>query len=304
MSMVSVFHGIIPPVVTLFDKHGHFDPVSMGKLIDYLIEGGVHGLLFLGSSGEFSQMTPDDRKRVAEFAVHHVAHRVPVLIGTGSPGTDTSVLLSRHAEAIGADGVLVVNPFYWQLSEENLFRHYQQISRSVRIPVLLYNFPDLTGQDLSPDFVLKCADNLENIAGIKETTDFAGHIREMILKVKGKHPDFTVFSGFDDHLFNTLALGGDGGIPATANFAPEIATGLCTAFWKKDYSEAIRLHQKISHLMDIYQLDSPFVSAVKEAVNLRGLDISTGVLPPAKTLSEDGKKVLTELLLREGLLDR
>lgn len=222
MSLKTKFHGIIPPVCTIFDETGDLDRNGMGKLIDFLIKSKVDGLFFLGSVGEFSQMSSDERKAVAEFAIEYVDGRLPVLIGTGSSNTREAIELSLHSKKHGADGVVIINPYYWSLSEENLYKHYARIAEKVQLPILLYNFPTITGQDLNPEIVLKLAKSHSNIVGIKDTVDSAGHIRETILTVKAERSDFAVFAGFDDHLWNTLSLGGDGCISASTNFAPEL----------------------------------------------------------------------------------
>nr|WP_295970825.1 dihydrodipicolinate synthase family protein [uncultured Bacillus sp.] len=281
------FRGVIPPVSTLFDKAGNIDEKSMRILIDSLLEAKVDGLFFLGTGGEFSQMSVEERKQFAEFVVRYVDQRVPVLIGTGSTSTRETIMLSRHAEMIGADGVVIVNPYYWILTEDNLFKHYSEVAESINLPILLYNFPDLTGQDLTPDFVLKLVDKYPHIVGIKETIDSIGHISEMILKVKGKHPHFSVLCGFDNHLLNTLQIGGDGTISASGNFAPQLSVGIYQAFIKGDYAEAIRLNKQLTVLPFLYQIDSPFVNVVKEAIKISGIDISTYVLPPSRPLSEE-----------------
>jgi 2-dehydro-3-deoxy-D-pentonate aldolase len=296
------FKGIIPPVSTIFHDNGSFDKDGTGKLIDYLLDSGVNGLFFLGTGGEFSQMSVDGRKEVAEFAVTYVRGRVPVLIGTGSASTDEVIELSLHAKEVGADGVVVINPYYWPLLEGNLYAHYAKIAEAVDLPILLYNFPNLTGQDLSPEFVRDLASTYSNIVGIKETVDTAGHIREMILKVKSVRPDFSVFAGFDDHLFNTLALGGDGAISASANYAPELTIGIYEAFGEDNYKRAIELHKQLAPLPLMYKLDSPFVSVIKEAIVLRGLSISTHVLAPARPLSTEKKEELKDILKMANLL--
>ncbi|KIL51922.1 dihydrodipicolinate synthase family protein [Jeotgalibacillus soli] len=296
MSNHKVFKGIIPPVSTILNEQGKLERQGMGRLIDFLIDSKVDGLFFLGTGGEFSQMSTEERKEVAAFAVEHVNSRVPVFIGTGSASTREVVELSNHSKNIGADAVVVINPYYWPLSEDNLFAHYSEIARSVDLPILLYNFPALTGQDLSPDFVLKLVNEHQNIVGIKETVDAAGHIREMILKVKSVHPSFSVLCGFDDHLLNTLSLGGDGAISATGNFAPQLTIGIYQAFIKKDYNKAIELHKKLAVLPEMYKLDSPFVSVIKEAIKMTGMDIPTYVLPPARALSNEKRRLLAELL--------
>lgn len=296
------FEGIIPPISTIIEQDGNLDEHGMGLLIDSLIDSGVNGLFFLGTGGEFTHMSVPERKRVAEFAVRYVDKRVPVLIGTGSTNTREAIELSLHAEEIGADAVVIINPYYWVLTEDNLVKHFRQIARSVNLPILLYNFPNLTGQDLSPELVLELVEDHENIVGIKETVDTAGHIREMILKVKKKHPHFAVFCGYDDHLLNTLALGGDGAISASANFAPQLTLAIYQASREKNYEKAYQLHRQLAPIPLIYKLDSPFVNVVKEATRLTGLDISTHVLPPARPLSIDKRERLAELLKEAGLI--
>ncbi|MDE5411777.1 dihydrodipicolinate synthase family protein [Alkalihalobacillus sp. MEB203] len=302
MNHTARFKGVIPPVSTIFTNEGKLDEIGMGKLIDYLIKSKVDGLFFLGTGGEFSQMSMAERKKVAQYAVDYVGGRVPVLIGTGSSSTREVIELSLHSKEVGADGVVVINPFYWPLSEDHLFQHYAEIAESVDLPILLYNFPGLTGQDLSPDFVLRLVNEYSHIAGIKETVDTAGHIREMVIKVKGKHPHFSVLCGFDDHLFNTLALGGDGVISASGNFAPELTVGIYTAFLNNDMKTAVELHQRLAYIPLMYKLDSPFVNVIKEAIQMRGQDISTYVLPPARTLSDEKKQELKFILQQAGLV--
>lgn len=297
------FHGIIPPVPTIFDYTGKIDHTGMKQLIDFLIDSGVHGLFFLGTGGEFSQMSMEERKELAAFATEYVNGRVPVLIGTGSPNTREAIVLTQHSKEIGADGVVIVNPYYSTLTDENLYRHYGIIAETVDIPILLYNFPDLTGQDLTPDMVLKLARAYPNIVGIKDTIDSAGHIREIILKVKSERPDFSVFVGYDDHLWNTLSLGGDGAIVASSNFSPELTVGMYNAFQSKDYQKGIDLHKKLAYLPLLYKLDSPFANVIKEAIRMRGLHISTYVLPSAKPLDDDKKDELRKILRQASLLE-
>jgi len=296
MKPTTKFHGVIPPIPTILHKDGRIDEKGMGNLIDFLIDSRVDGLFFLGSGGEFSQMPTELRKEVAEFAIRYTNGRVPVLIGTGTPGTKETILLSLHAKELGADGVVIINPYYWQLTEDGLFQHYAEIAENVDLPILLYNFPALTGQDLSPEFVLKLVKKYPHIVGIKDTVDAVGHTREMILTVKSEKTDFAVFSGYDDHFLNTLSLGGDGSIPLTATFAPELSVGIYQAFKQGNYGQAIELHRQLAPLPLLYKLDSPFMNVAKEAIRLRGIEISTDVLAPVRSLSAEKKERLKDFL--------
>lgn len=213
-------NGVIPPVPTCFTAEGKFDQESQARLIDFLIDSDVDGLFFLGSAGEFSAMSERLRCDVAHFCTRHVNGRKPVLIGTGHTGTHTAIALSLHAQECGADYVVVVNPFYHLLSDSALFDHYRLISAELSISVLLYNFPALTGQSIPVSVITRLAGECSNIVGIKETVESMTHIRDTIQTVKPQRGEFAVFAGYDDNLLETLILGGDGAIPASANFAP------------------------------------------------------------------------------------
>lgn len=296
MVVQSKFHGVIPPIPTILYKDGTLDENGMKRLIDFLIESKVHGLFFNGSGGEFSQMTVEMRKKLAEFAVKYVNGRVPVLIGTGALGTMETVSLTRHAIEIGADGVVIINPYYWSMSEEVLFHHYRTVAEIANIPIIIYNFPTLTGQNLSPELVYKLAMNHSNIVGIKDTIEDVSHIRDILLKVKENRPDFSVFAGFDDHLLQTLVNGGDGSIPLTSSFVPELSVGIYEAYKSGNYEEAIKLHKRLSPILQLYQLETPFINVAKEAIKLRGIEISTEMLAPLQQLSNEKKEVLAKQL--------
>lgn len=294
--MKPIFNGIIPPVPTIFHGNGKVHIEQMAKFIDYLIDSKVDGLFFLGTGGEFSQLSFEEKMEMIDFVTEYVDKRVPVLIGTGSTNTREVILLNRYSQQKGADGVVVINPYYWNLTPKNLYLHYKTIIEATKLPVLLYNFPDLTGQDLSPDFVTQLAKDFSSIVGIKETIDSIGHIKDMINKVKSIRPDFAVFSGFDDHLLNNLLLGGDGAISASINFAPELSVNIYKHFYNAELEQALNLQKRLSQLTSMYSLDSPFVGVIKEAINARVMKISTQVLAPAYKLEEDKKEKLIQIL--------
>ncbi|MDR2787993.1 MAG: dihydrodipicolinate synthase family protein [Candidatus Accumulibacter sp.] len=295
-----VFHiqGVIPPVMTIFDEREQFDPQGMGRLIDRLLASEVDGFLFLGSAGEFAALGHERRKAIAEFCVGRVAGKKPAIIGAASCATREVIDLARHAGGIGADAVMVVNPYYTRFSEERLYQHYRRIAEDSPLPVLLYNFPALTGHDLSIELVGRLAADCPNIVGIKDTVDCMSHIRRLILEVKGARPDFMVFTGYDEYMLDTLMIGGDGAIPATSNFAPEITCGIYRAFRERDFDAAQNLLKRLAILQRIYSTDVPFTGLIKEAIRLTGLDISTTALSPALAPDEATRARLAEILAR------
>lgn len=302
MNPSPLFCGTISPVPTIWTAEGRLDPAGMGNMLDFVIDGGADAVFCCGSAGEFSQMSEAQRREVAAFTVAHVAGRIPVLVGIASCSTDLAIEFGRHAMSIGADGVVAVNPYYAILLPENIALHYRRLAAAVDLPIILYNFPALTGQDLSPAMILSLAEDCPNIVGVKDTTDTAHHIRDVIAAVKPVRPDFGVYAGFDEYMLETLIMGGDGGFPSALNFAPQIPVGLWKAFQAQDGAKLIEWQRLLCLCPPMFALESPFYAVVKEAAKLVGVDISTHVLPPAVPLSEAKRAKVKETLRRLGVL--
>lgn len=296
------FKGIISPVPTILHCDGTLNREGMGAMIDFLVKGGINVLFFTGSAGEFSQMSAELRMEVAEFCIGYTNHRLPVVIGIAAPGTGEAIRLGLHAKQAGADGVVVVNPYYAIHKEENIYNHYKQIAEQIDLPIILYNFPALTNQDLSPALIKRLALDFPNIVGVKDTVDTMRHIRDVIHAVKPVRPDFAVFAGYDEYMLDTLIAGGDGAFPSSANFAPFLACGLYQAFQDKDGARIIELQYLLSFIPGMFALESPFYSVVKEAAKLAGVNITTDVLPPAAALSPEKKAIVKQVLQKIGLL--
>jgi 4-hydroxy-tetrahydrodipicolinate synthase len=217
-----MFSGLMPAMVTPFDEHGEVDLRATEAVVERFIEAGVSGVSPLGSTGEFSHLLADERKRFLEEVIRIVAGRVPLVVGVGAAGTKEMVELARHAEGVGADAVLVVSPFYWKVGEEALFRHFATVAESIDIPVLIYNLPMLTGIDLSPSLIGRIAAECPNVSGLKDTVTEYFHTVGVLREVKRVRPDFSVLSGWEDLILPSLLAGADGSICAFANVAPEL----------------------------------------------------------------------------------
>jgi len=294
------FKGIIPAVCTWFKEDGALDFITQFHHIDYLIEGGVHGLFIQGSGGEFAYLTHSERKEHASEVVKHVNGRVPVLLGVASNSTDEAVDLARHAQRVGAEGIVAVTPFYWKITDDLMLEYYAAIGRSCSLPLLAYNFPALTGQRLSSRLLLKMKEAIPTLSGIKDTIDSQAHIRNIALMVKAIHSDFSVLAGLDEYLLGTLAVGGDGLIGSTVNFLPKISVDLYQAFLNKDFDEVMECHRKISILTEISTLSSPPVAATKEAVIAMGGSGSSYVRPPLGKVSPEGIERIKKILAAVG----
>ena len=188
----SMFSAFMSAMATPFDERGEVDLRTTAVVVERLIEAGVDGISALGSTGEFSHLTGGERRRLAEEVARIIAGRVPLVVGVGAAGTREAVELARHAESIGANGVLVVSPFYWKVGEEALFLHFTAVAESVRIPTLVYNFPMLTGMDLSPTLVARLAAECPGIVGIKDTVTEYVHTVNVLREAKEARPDFAV----------------------------------------------------------------------------------------------------------------
>lgn len=293
--------GIIPPVPTIVDAAGKLDRAGMGRLLDRLIADGANGVLILGSGGEFCHMTKEMRFEVAEFATKYINGRVAVLLGISSPSTAEAIEFGKHAETLGVTAALALNPYYALLNDDCMYGYFQQLAENIDIPLLLYNFPTLTGQEIKVSVIEKLAADVPNIVGIKDTVDKISHTRDILNRVRPVRNDFVVLAGFDEYIMDVLILGGNGGIPATANFAPQLACGVYNAFVEKRYEDMFATQRQLSRLQSIYTLETPFFSTIKEAIRLCGLDISTEVLSPARKLSPEKRDELIATLNFAGI---
>lgn len=281
-----MFKGILTPVITVLDQDGRLDFPGNELVINRLINSGMNGLLFLGSIGEFTALTMEEKKEFIRYVVKVVSKRVPVLIGTGGTVQEEAIELTQFAEQEGADGVVVISPYYFKLTPEIIYRYYANIARNTELPIMLYNFPDRTTSDLSPDLVTGLATEFTNIVAIKDTVDNISHTRKLIQAVKQQRPEFTILSGFDEYLLPNLMAGGDGVLCGLTNVVPEVFSELFKAYETKDFEKVTRLNKKVSILMNLYDVSQPFIGAIKGAVAASGVPINPTVKEPAIELTE------------------
>lgn len=291
-----MFKGVLTPVITVLDQQGKLDFEGNKLVINRLIDQGVNGLLFLGSIGEFFAFTMDEKKEFIRFVVQTVDKRVPVLIGTGGTIQEDVIVLTRFAETAGADGVVVISPYYFKLDSNTLYRYYANLARSTTMPIMIYNFPDRTAVNLEPQLVLKLAKEFNHIVAIKDTVDTISHTRNLIHLVKDARPEFAVLSGYDEYLIPNLMAGGDGVIGGMSNVVPDVFSGILKAYKKQDFKAVITAQKKISMLMHLYDISQPFVAAIKGAVAAQGVAIGAYVREPSGDLTEDQKAQISALL--------
>ncbi len=297
-----MFSGLMPAMVTPFDERGEVDLGATEAVVERFIEAGVDGISPLGSTGEFSHLTADERKRFAKEVAKIVASRVPLVVGVGSSGTREAVELARHAEGVGADGVLVVAPFYWKVGEEALFGHFAAVAEAVGIQVLIYNLPMLTGVDLSPSLIARLADECPNVTGLKDTVTEYYHTVDVLREVKRMRPDFSVLAGWEDLILPSLLAGADGSICAFANVAPELFVELVKSARNGDLTKAAELHRRVLSLMALGAHSDPPIGAIKLAMKKLGVPISPAVRQPALPVPQEAQGKVEAVLYDAGLL--
>ncbi len=261
---MSKFKGAFVAIVTPFTD-GLINEEELTGLIEFQIAGGTHGIVPCGTTGESATMNHEEHHRVVELTIKTAAGRVPVVAGSGSNSTSESIELTRHAKEAGADGALMITPYYNKPSQEGLYQHFKTVAETVEIPIILYNVPSRTGVNMLPETVARCA-RIPNIVGIKEATADLNQISEVIRLCPA---DFTVLSGDDFTSLATLAIGGQGVISVTSNVAPADMAAMMEAGLAGDFAKGRALHYKLFPLMKAMFYDTNPVPA-KTALALMG----------------------------------
>jgi len=292
----------ITPAVTTFDNKGNLDHEAQKSLYDFLIQGGVNGILILGSIGEFFAIPIEKKKELIRVAARHINRRTQLLVGTASMDVRETIELSRYAYEQGADGVVVVSPFYFSLTDQSVEEYYDYLARECPIDLYLYNFPDRTGYEISPMVALNLVRKHKNIVGIKDTIAGMDHTRELIKLIKLEYPDFKIYSGFDDNFAHNVISGGDGCIAGLSNLAPEICNGWVNAFKDNDMKLVATIQQRIDRLMGIYQVGKPFVPYIKKAMAIRGIPVQDYCTFPMPLVTENDVIKLKQIMKFENII--
>lgn len=261
-----IFTGSGVAIVTPFNEHG-VDFESFGRLIDYQIENGTDAIIVCGTTGESATMPDKEHISVVEYCVKKVNKRVPVIAGTGSNDTHHGVELSKACEAVGADGLLLVTPYYNKATQKGLIKHYTQIADNVHVPMILYNVPSRTGVNIAVDTLCELA-NHENIVAIKEASGNISLTSEMAAKCLDK---IDIYSGNDDCITPILALGGVGVISVLANVAPQFTHDMCADFLEGRVEESRNKQLQAIELVNALFCEVNPIP-VKTALNLMGFN--------------------------------
>jgi len=290
-----MFKGAIVAIVTPFKK-GKVDETALRKLIEFQIKNGTDGIVPCGTTGESSTLSHEEHDRVVEITIDAVNKRVPVIAGTGSNSTAEAIRLTKHAYEAGADGALMVAPYYNRPTQEGLYQHYKAVAEAVRIPIIIYNIPGRTGVNINPDTLARLS-KIRNIVGVKEAS---GSIKQMSDVIALCGPNFDVLSGDDLFTLPLMAMGGCGVISVLSNVAPADMAGLVDAFAAGDLEKAKALHYKMAGLIDALFIETN-PTPVKAALSLMK-KISYEVRLPLCKLSDANYEKLKKVMIGYGLI--
>lgn len=293
--------GVVVPILTPIDENEIIDEQKLREQVDYVIDGGVLGILAFGSNGEFYVIEEEEMKRGLDIMVDQAAGRVPVYFGIGAISTKKCIRLAKMAVEHGAVGVSVLQPMFLKPTEEELYLHFKTIAEAVpETPVLLYNNPGRVGYTLSGNLVEKLAHDVENIVGMKDTSGDITQTSEFIRRTRDV--DFKVFGGKDTLLYASMCHGAVGGVCTAANFMPELITEVYNKFVKGDLQGSLEAQFRLNPVR-LSMDGASFPVAAKDMANLRGRNIG---LPYTPNLATPEGAVLGKIkaeMKKAGLLE-
>ena len=298
---VDFIKGVIVPILTPIDEDERIDEAKMRDQVDYVIEGGVLGILAFGSNGEFYQVEEDEMERGLKIMIDQAAGRVPVYFGIGAINTKKCCRLARMAQEAGAAGISVLQPMFLKPTEEELYLHFQTIAQSVpELPMLLYNNPGRVGYTMSGNLVERLAHEVENIVGMKDTSGDITQTAEFIRRTRDV--GFRVFGGKDTLLYASMCHGAVGGVCTAANFMPELITDVYNKFVAGDLQGSLEAQFKLNPVR-LSMDGASFPVAAKDMANLRGRAVGDPYKPNLATPEGPVLDRIRSAMKTAGLLD-
>lgn len=291
--MTSMFmpKGIIAAMVTALNEDESLNEREIRNQVNRQIAAGVDAVFCLGTNGEFYIQSQEEKLRVMEIVVSEAAGRVPVYAGTGCVGTKETIALSQKAKEIGADVLSVISPYFAAISQTELYMHYAAVAAAVDLPIVMYNMPARTGNNLAPETVARLAD-IPNIVGVKDSSGNWENLKAYIDATRGK--EFRVLSGNDSLILPTLKEGGAGGITAVANIYPKTMVSIYQNFIKGDLAAAEAAQNSIAPIRACFKFGNPN-TVTKKATNLRGYPVGP-CRAPFQYLSEEAVAAIAEVI--------
>lgn len=276
--------GVIPPTITVFDEDEEVDYEGTAAHARYVVDGDVHGVFPLGTNGEFPLLTGEERKGVVEAVVEEI-DEVPVIAGVGAPSTYETIEHAEHAESAGADGLVVVTPYYYPLDDDAALNHYRRVAEAVDLPLYIYHIPSKTGNTLSLATLEELA-GIENLAGVKDSSKDVPWLAQAI----DAHPELTFLAGSDSLLFPGLEIGCSGMVSAVANVYPELVVDLFEAYDAGEEERARELQSDVYDVRDAIKYGS-YMAGVKSALPHVGFEAGP-LRSPLRLMDEESEEAM------------
>ena len=294
---MSIFEGAGVAIITPFKESGEINYGKLEELVEEQIAGGTDSIIVCGTTGEAATLTHDEHIKEIKFVCDIVDKRIPVIAGTGSNCTETSVYLSQAAEEAGADGLLLVSPYYNKSTQKGLKVHFTDVAEAVKLPILLYNVPSRTGVNIAPETIVSLCRDVENIVGVKEASGNFSAIAKIASLSKGW---VDIYSGNDDQTVPMLALGAKGVISVLSNVAPRQVHDMCYSYFKGETEKAMKMQLEAIPLIEALFCEVNPIP-VKEAMNLMGKEVGP-YRKPLVEMDPANKERLRKELVNYGLL--
>lgn len=294
---MSIFEGAGVALVTPFKENGEINYSKLEQLVEDQIAGGTDSIIVCGTTGEAATLTHDEHIREIRFVCDIVNGRIPVIAGTGSNCTATSVYLSKCAEEAGADGLLLVSPYYNKSTQKGLKVHFTEVAEAVKLPILLYNVPSRTGINIAPETIVELCKEVENIVGVKEASGNFSSIAKIASMSNGW---VDLYSGNDDQIVPLMSLGGKGVISVLSNIAPAKVHEMCEAHLKGDVAKSCKMQLEAIPLIEALFCEVNPIP-VKEAMNMMGMEVGP-YRKPLVEMDPQNKERLRRELVNYGLL--
>ena len=290
-----MFNGSAVAIATPF-KDKKVDLEGFKRLINFQIENDTQAIIVLGTTGEASTINYEEREEIIKTAIEEVDKRVPVIVGTGSNNTDVTIAYNKQAENLGADGLLIVTPYYNKCTQNGLIEHYKEIAKFTSLPIILYNVPGRTGFNIQPTTVQRLSE-VENIVAIKEAS---GNIAQVLEIKRLVSDDFKIYSGNDDNILPVYSCGGHGVISVLANIAPKETQAMCRAFEEGNIKESIRLQVMYKQLINLIFVEVNPIP-IKAALNAMGY-IENELRLPLTPMEDKNREKLIEEMKKLGII--
>ena len=293
---MAIFKGAGVAIVTPFTSDNQVDYDKLGELIDFQVENGTDCIIICGTTGEASTLTHEEHLDCIRYAVKKTAGRIPVVAGTGSNCTETAIYLSKEAEKAGADGLLLVTPYYNKATQNGLIRHFTAIANSVKLPIILYNVPSRTGCNILPETAVTLAKNVENIVGIKEACGNISQVAKLAALADGA---IDIYSGNDDQIVPVLSLGGIGVISVLSNVAPQQTHDIVAEYLAGNVAKSAKLQLDAIPMCDALFCEVNPIP-VKAALNMMGFEVGT-LRAPLTEMEPQNQEKLKKAMEEYGL---